>query len=130
MYEASGDFSDYMYGALGVASFGYEIGDDFQQDCATFEDEVVPINLPSLIYAAKIAMKPYKEVKGPDVLKMNTRVLSGRVRVVVNASYSKMVNSIKGFPAHSSGNQIITASPSPPKSKQPTSSPRCSRARF
>eukprot|EP00986_Skeletonema_menzelii_P016327 scaffold14315_cov136-Skeletonema_menzelii.AAC.4 len=109
MYEASGDFSDYMYGALGVASFGYEIGDDFQQDCSTFEDKVVPINLPSLIYAAKIAMKPYKEVKGPDVLKINTRLLSGRVRVVANASDSKMVNSIKGFPGHSSGNQIITA---------------------
>ncbi len=109
MYEASGDFSDYMYGAMGVASFGYEIGDDFQQNCAGFENEVVPINLPSLIYAAKIAMKPYKEVKGPDVLDINTRVLGGRVRVRATASDSKMVNTIKGFSDHSSGNQIIKA---------------------
>jgi len=108
MYEAAGDYSDYMYGALGVASFGYEIGDDFQQDCARFEDEVVPINLPSLIYAAKIATKPYKDVKGPDVMEINTRVFGGRVRVKAKASDSKMVNSIAGFSNHPTGNQIIT----------------------
>ncbi|KAL7434824.1 hypothetical protein ACHAXM_004355 [Skeletonema potamos] len=109
MYETSGDYSDYMYGALGVASFGYEIGDDFQQDCSRFEDEIVPINLPSLIYAAKIAMKPYKEVKGPDVLEFNARLLNGQLRVSAKASDSKMVNSINGFPDHSSGSQIIKA---------------------
>jgi len=108
MYEAAGDYSDYMYGALGVASFGYEIGDDFQQDCARFEDEVVPINLPSLIYAAKIATKPYKDAKGPDVMEINTRVFGGRVRVRAKASDSKMVNSIAGFSNHPTGNQIIT----------------------
>ena len=109
LYEASGDFSDYMYGVLGAASFGYEIGDDFKQDCARFEDEVIPINIPSLIYAAKLAKSPYKHVKGPDVLQIRVRSLNGRIRVIAKASDNKMVNSIKGFPNHSSGNQIIKA---------------------
>lgn len=109
MYEASGDYSDYMYGVMGVASMGYEIGDDFQQDCTRFEEEVVPINMPSLIYAAKLAMKPYKDVKGPDVLDISARHINGQLRVSATASDSKMVNSIgKGFSDHSSGSQIVT----------------------
>jgi hypothetical protein len=108
MYEASGDYSDYMYGVMGVASMGYEIGDDFQQDCTRFEEEVVPINMPSLIYAAKLAMKPYKNVKGPDVLDISARHINGQLRVSATASDSKMVNSIgKGFSDHSSGSQIV-----------------------
>jgi hypothetical protein len=109
LYAASGDTSDYMYAVMGVASIGYEIGDDFQQDCDSFESEIVPINLPSLVYAAKIAMKPYKDVKGPDIFELSARHIDGQLRVSAKASDSKMVNSIKGFPDHSSGSQIIQA---------------------
>jgi len=65
LYAASGDASDFMYGALGVASLGFEIGDDFYQDCSRF-DKIVEINMPALMYTASIAKAPFKTVKGPD----------------------------------------------------------------
>ena len=76
-YKSSGDAIDYMYAAMGVTSIGYEIGDDFQQDCDSFKSAIVPTNLPSFIYAAKIAMKPYKEVKGPDIFKLSASHVNG-----------------------------------------------------
>ena len=66
-YEASGDASDYMYGVLGVDSFGFEIGNGFKEECDNFEEQVMPNNLPALIYAAKPAKKPLSLVKGPDI---------------------------------------------------------------
>ncbi len=104
LYPASGDTSDYMYAALGVASLGLEIGDDFYQECAAFEDEIVPINMPALMYAAKIARTPFREGKGPDILDF---VLDGNL-VSARASDSEMVNAIGGsFPDFSTGNQLL-----------------------
>lgn len=107
VYEASGDTSDYLYAAMGVASLGFEIGDDFYQNCQTFEDEVVPINLPALIYAAKITGKPFKEVKGPDILNLDASSSNGEIRVTARASDSRMVNAIQGFPDFRTGRQNI-----------------------
>lgn len=104
LYPASGDTSDYMYAALGVASLGLEIGDEFYQECAAFEDEIVPINMPALMYAAKIARTPFREGKGPDILDF---VLDGNL-VSARASDSEMVNAIGGgFPDFSTGNQLL-----------------------
>merc|ERR1712071_601842 len=77
VYEASGDTSDYLYGALGVASMGFEIGDDFYQSCNKFDSKIVTKNLPALMYAAKIASRPFREVKGPDVLDLSTTTVNG-----------------------------------------------------
>ena len=104
LYPASGDTSDYMYAALGVASLGLEIGDDFYQECAAFEDEIVPINMPALMYAAKIARTPFREGKGPDILDFE---VVGNL-VSARASDSEMVNAIGGsFPDFSTGNQLL-----------------------
>ena len=98
VYEASGDTSDWAYGVLGVASLGFEIGDDFQQECDSFEEEVVPKNLPALLFAAKTASQPFKTIKGPGVFDMGIRHVDGNIRVPVHISNSKMVNAIKRFP--------------------------------
>lgn len=104
LYPASGDTSDYMYAALGVASLGLEIGDDFYQECAAFEDEIVPINMPALMYAAKIARTPFRDGKGPDIL--DFEVVGDLVSA--RASDSEMVNAIGGgFPDFSTGNQLL-----------------------
>eukprot|EP00581_Thalassiosira_minuscula_P010332 CAMPEP_0183702650 /NCGR_PEP_ID=MMETSP0737-20130205/684_1 /TAXON_ID=385413 /ORGANISM="Thalassiosira miniscula, Strain CCMP1093" /LENGTH=618 /DNA_ID=CAMNT_0025929297 /DNA_START=169 /DNA_END=2025 /DNA_ORIENTATION=- len=107
LYPASGDISDWMYAALGVASMGFEIGDDWNQDCRSFDQEVVPKNLPALLYAAKTAQKPFKEIKGPDVMDLNVDNGDGNVRVSALVSDSKMVNAIRDFPDHSTGDQKI-----------------------
>jgi len=95
-YAASGIAIDYMYAALGVASLGLEIGDDFSQECAAFEDEIVPNNMPALLYAAKIAGAPYSEVKGPDVLDfvIVENEQEDMVLVSARASDGELVNAI------------------------------------
>ena len=76
----------YMYAALGVASVG--IGDNFYQECATFEDKIVSINMPVLMYEAKIAGAPFREVKGPDVLDFEIFVNEHQIEVLVSARVS------------------------------------------
>jgi len=111
LYEASGDTSDYMYGALGVASLGFEIGDDFYQDCKRFDD-ILKKNMPALMYTASIAKTPYKEVKGPDILSLdaNTSNNGGEILVSAHASDSEMVNSIvdgRDFKDFATGDQNL-----------------------
>ncbi|KAL9187468.1 hypothetical protein ACHAXT_001571 [Thalassiosira profunda] len=107
LYAASGDISDFMYGSLGVASMGFEIGDDWQQDCSTFESDVVPINLPALLHAAKVAAKPFLELKGPDVMSLDASQSNGQIAVSAFASDSEMVNAFNG-PEFTTGAQDIT----------------------
>jgi len=113
LYPASGDISDVMYGSLGVASLGFEIGSDFQQDCDEFEEKVVPINMPALLFAAKNVNKPFQTIKGPDVFDMSVRHVNGEIRIAAHVSDSKMVNKIanddpKDFDSHVTGEQDIT----------------------
>ncbi len=68
LYITDGTTDDYVYGELGVASYTYELGTSFFQDCGTFENTILPDNLPSLVYAAKSARTPYLTPSGPDAL--------------------------------------------------------------
>jgi len=67
LYEASGVTADYFYGELGAASFVYELGTEFYQDCESFENTINPDNQPGFMYTAKVSTKPYLLVKGPDI---------------------------------------------------------------
>jgi len=67
LYAAAGASDDFAYGELGVAAFTFELGTAFFQDCATFENTIVPDNIPALVYAAKSARTPYLTGTGPDV---------------------------------------------------------------
>lgn len=107
VYPVSGDTSDYMYGVLGVASYGLEIGDDFYESCNNFESDVLPSNLPALMYAARVAKKPFFLGKGPDVLDLSAVMVDDYYRVTASASDSQLVN-IDGYSNFNTGGQTIT----------------------
>lgn len=62
-----GSAVDFAYGDLGVASFLFEFGTEFFQDCDRFENWIVPDNMEALRYAAKVARTPFITPSGPDV---------------------------------------------------------------
>jgi PKD repeat protein len=67
-YHSDGISQDFAYGEMGVAALSFELGTEFFQACSVFEDTIFPDNLPSLIYAAKVARTPYLTPAGPDTL--------------------------------------------------------------
>jgi hypothetical protein len=71
LYPTDGTTIDFAYGDLGVAGFTFELGTDFFQDCGSFEATILPDNLGSLRYAAKIARTPYFTPGGPDVAEVS-----------------------------------------------------------
>ena len=66
LYPTSGTADDYGYGVLGRASFTYELGTTFFQDCSYFTNSILDDNLESLLYAFKVARAPYVTPSGPD----------------------------------------------------------------
>ncbi len=68
LYAASGSTDDWTYGALGTASFTFEMGTTFFQSCSSYESSVAPSNLPAILYAFKAARRPYQAPAGPDSL--------------------------------------------------------------
>ena len=69
LYPTDGTTDDTMYGLLGVPGFTIETdGNDFFQDCASFEASTVPDNLAALRYAARSLHATYQLPAGPDVL--------------------------------------------------------------
>ncbi len=67
-YDVDGATDDFAYGRLGLSSYVFEIGTSFFQDCASFENTILPDNLPALLYAAKSARHPYMTPAGPEAL--------------------------------------------------------------
>ena len=65
-YIASGGTDDYAYGTLGIPGYTFEVGTSFFQDCSTFQNDILPRNLPALKYAFKAARQPYKDPAGPE----------------------------------------------------------------
>ncbi len=70
LYITDGSTEDYAYGRLGVAGYCFELGDEFFETCSTFEFDILPGNLPALIYAAKTARTPYMTPAGPDSINL------------------------------------------------------------
>lgn len=70
LYTTDGTTDDFAYGELGVAAYTFELGNAFFQDCATFEDSILPQNLPALLYAARVARSPYLTPAGPEALNL------------------------------------------------------------
>ena len=68
LYGTSGTTDDFTYGALGIASYTFELGQNFFESCNFFEGNILPKNMPALYYAAKVARHPYQLPAGPDVL--------------------------------------------------------------
>jgi carboxypeptidase T len=71
LYATDGATDDFGYGDLGVAAYTFELGpekDGFFTPCTTFENTILPANLPALLYAARAARTPYLTPSGPDAL--------------------------------------------------------------
>lgn len=86
--RTSGDTLDYHYGALGVASILYEVGNSWAESCSAFESYVFPSNLDALLYTTKLAMTPYRTSLGPDVMSMDVKVSADGNQITVSAEVS------------------------------------------
>jgi len=64
---AAGATDDFAYGDLGIASYTFELGTAFFQDCNFFQNSILNQNIDALMYAAKVARTPYQTPSGPDV---------------------------------------------------------------
>lgn len=68
LYPTDGTTDDFAYGDLGVAAFTIELGNAFFEACSSFENDVLPHNMPALLLAAKVVRTPYLTPAGPDAL--------------------------------------------------------------
>lgn len=68
---ASGTNVDEAYGRYGVASYTFELGTAFHQNCTgsgtTFEDDIWPQAREALMLGLKSARQPYLEPGGPEI---------------------------------------------------------------
>ncbi|CAG0954623.1 partial Zinc carboxypeptidase, partial [Planctomycetaceae bacterium] len=80
LYPTDGTTDDFAYGELGLPAYTFELGTNFFQDCTTFENTIVPNNLPALLYGLKSLRRPYQNPAGPDTLNVSvtpTSTLTG-----------------------------------------------------
>lgn len=84
LYPTDGTTDDFGYGDLGLAAYTFELGTSFFQSCSYFEGQIVPENLPALIYAAKTARTPYLTPTGPDALNVMVEEDSNAQRALLN----------------------------------------------
>ena len=67
LYPTDGTSDGISYGELGVAAITFEMGTAFSQACSTFQQDILPRNLPALKYALRVVQAPYLLPAGPDV---------------------------------------------------------------
>jgi carboxypeptidase T len=87
-YPATGTSDDWSYGVLGIASYTFELGTAFFQDCSNFESIIYPDNRDSLLYAFKTARRPYMNPAGPDILNVTATpsIISAGTPVLLTAT--------------------------------------------
>ena len=73
---------------MGIAAFTFELGTAFFEDCSYFEETILPDNMASLYYAAKVARTPYMTPSGPDVVDGSLSLSAGEWPAVVTAGTS------------------------------------------
>lgn len=71
IYQTSGTTDDWAYGEMGLASYTFEVGDTFFESCSSFENTILPENLPGLLYAFKSARLPYQNPSGPESINLD-----------------------------------------------------------
>jgi murein tripeptide amidase MpaA len=70
LYEADGTNTDTIYGVTGAPSYTIEMGQQFFEDCSTFESTTFPQNFAAMKYAARNLQEPYGSPGGPDTTSM------------------------------------------------------------
>jgi carboxypeptidase T len=84
LYETSGTTDEWSYGELGVASFTFEIGNEFMPAYGVIDSQQWPDNAPAFLYIARIARTPYRLIAGPDARNLALTPLGGS-RVLLRA---------------------------------------------
>ena len=91
LYAASGTTDDQAYGALGLAAFTFEVGNNgFFESCSIFENSTLSKNIDALIYALKAARRPYLEPAGPEVTELTAfnNVVENDFEITITAKAS------------------------------------------
>ncbi|MCD4822900.1 MAG: hypothetical protein K8R11_12825, partial [Methanococcoides sp.] len=70
LYPTDGTTTTFTYGELGIASYTFELGTEFFEDCSYFENSIMPGNMPALLYAIKVARTPYMTPAGPEAINL------------------------------------------------------------
>ena len=73
LYLSDGTEGDFVYGELGLARYTFELGTESFQACSYFEDNIVPKNIPSLVYALKACQAPYMLPAGPEAIDLSVQ---------------------------------------------------------
>ncbi|MBD3884146.1 hypothetical protein IFO70_20575 [Phormidium tenue FACHB-886] len=66
LYPTSGTTDDWVYDTFGTAAYTLELGNEFFEQSDYFEETIDPEIIPTLLYAAKAARRPYQTPEGPD----------------------------------------------------------------
>lgn len=85
LYEADGTNTDTVYGVTGAPSYTIELGQQFFEDCSTFESSTYPMNFAAIKYAARNLQNPYTSPSGPDTTAMGasaTAIVPGQAFAV------------------------------------------------
>ena len=106
LYQTDGTTDDWTYGALGVASYTFELGTWFFESCESFEEDILETNLAALLYAFKAARLPYQTPAGPEVVALDLAELTpsdplqgGTIRqLVVQADDSRFAGNARFTP--------------------------------
>ena len=71
----------YAYNVVGVASYLFELGTSFFQNCNEFENTLVPDNIKAFEYAFRVCREPRKLPAGPEVVDVSytSKVLTATV---------------------------------------------------
>ncbi len=96
---AAGASDDNAYGQLGIAAYTFELGTTFFQGCSTFENTILPANLPALMYAARVARTPYLTPSGPDIVSpmlSNSSITPGDLVTLTGLSTDLQFNNNNG----------------------------------
>ena len=117
LYPTDGTTIDFTYGEMGVASFAFELGTSFFQSCSTFENTILPTNLESLFYAAKVARTPYLTPGGPDTVGLQLAPVVAspgeavRLDATLTGSRYNQSNGIELPPAAAAGEYYVDVPP-------------------
>jgi hypothetical protein len=71
LYKSSGNSDDWAYGELGLPAYTFEIGTAFFESCSYFEEQILPEQFPTLLYAFKSSRLPYQNPSGPESLNLH-----------------------------------------------------------
>ena len=76
IYQTDGTTDDWAYGELGIAAYTFELGTAFFEQCTYFEAQIVDDEIAALLYAAKVAARPYQLPAGPETLEITATVIT------------------------------------------------------